>query len=89
MVPALLHDDKRQPRHLCTNYSYSASKAGVHMLSRHMAHHLCEDNVNVNTIAPGPFVSEMTKAAGTLALAQTLISTLTLTRTHQNPTLSV
>ena len=45
------------------NYSYSASKAGLHMLSRHLAHHLVGSHINVNTIAPGPFVSEMTKAA--------------------------
>ena len=44
------------------NFSYSASKAGVHMLARHMAHHLLVDNVNVNSIAPGPFESQMTKA---------------------------
>lgn len=47
---------------LDTNYSYSASKAGVHMLTRHLAHHLLKDNVTVNTIAPGPFESQMTKA---------------------------
>jgi NAD(P)-dependent dehydrogenase (short-subunit alcohol dehydrogenase family) len=41
------------------NYSYSASKAGVHMMARHMAHHLVEENININTIAPGPFESKM------------------------------
>lgn len=44
-----------------TNYSYSASKAAVHMLARHMAHHLLDEQINVNTIAPGPFESQMTK----------------------------
>lgn len=48
---------------LAENYCYSASKAGVHMLARHLAHHLTDSHVNVNTIAPGPFVSDMTKAA--------------------------
>ena len=43
------------------NYPYSAAKAGVHMLTRHMAHHLVKDNVNVNAIAPGLFPSKMTK----------------------------
>jgi NAD(P)-dependent dehydrogenase (short-subunit alcohol dehydrogenase family) len=43
------------------NYAYSASKAAVHMLSRHMAHHLAEDRITVNAIAPGPFPSKMTK----------------------------
>jgi NAD(P)-dependent dehydrogenase (short-subunit alcohol dehydrogenase family) len=41
------------------NYSYSASKAGIHMLARHMAHHLVKENITVNTIAPGPFESKM------------------------------
>ena len=42
------------------NYAYSASKAGVHMLTRHLAHHLVHDHVSVNAIAPGPFPSKMT-----------------------------
>jgi NAD(P)-dependent dehydrogenase (short-subunit alcohol dehydrogenase family) len=41
------------------NYSYSASKAGIHMLARHMAHHLARHNITVNSIAPGPFESKM------------------------------
>src|SRR2546423_5738013 len=42
------------------NYAYSASKAGVHMLTRHLAHHLVDQHVSVNAIAPGPFPSKMT-----------------------------
>ena len=41
------------------NYSYSASKAAVHMLGRHLAHHLVGEHVTVNSIAPGPFESKM------------------------------
>jgi len=41
------------------NYSYSASKAGIHMLARHMAHHMVKEHITVNTIAPGPFESKM------------------------------
>ncbi len=41
------------------NYSYSASKAGVHMMARHMAAHLVRDNITINSIAPGPFESKM------------------------------
>jgi NAD(P)-dependent dehydrogenase (short-subunit alcohol dehydrogenase family) len=42
------------------NYAYSASKAAVHMLTRHLAQRLAPDNVTVNAIAPGPFDSKMT-----------------------------
>ena len=41
------------------NYSYSASKAAVHMLTRHLARRLVEDHITVNAIAPGPFESKM------------------------------
>src|SRR5436305_950219 len=42
------------------NYSYSASKAAVHMLTRHLAKRLAAENITVNAIAPGPFESKMT-----------------------------
>jgi NAD(P)-dependent dehydrogenase (short-subunit alcohol dehydrogenase family) len=42
------------------NYSYSASKAAVHMLTRHLAKRLASEHVTVNAIAPGPFESKMT-----------------------------
>lgn len=41
------------------NYSYSASKAAVHMLTRHLAHDLAAEHITVNAIAPGPFESKM------------------------------
>lgn len=41
------------------NYSYSASKAGIQMLARHLAGHLVGRNLTVNSIAPGPFESKM------------------------------
>ena len=40
-------------------YSYSASKAAVHQLSRHLARHLGRKQITVNTIAPGPFEAKM------------------------------
>ena len=41
------------------NYSYSASKAAVHMLTRHLAKRLASESITVNAIAPGPFQSKM------------------------------
>src|SRR5262249_12827829 len=42
-------------------YAYSASKAGEHMLSQHLALRLAVDHITVNVIAPGPFDSRMTR----------------------------
>ncbi len=44
---------------LAENYSYSASKAAVHMLTRHLARRLAAEHITVNAIAPGPFQSKM------------------------------
>ncbi|MEH6592475.1 MAG: SDR family NAD(P)-dependent oxidoreductase [Halioglobus sp.] len=43
------------------NYSYSASKAAVIQLTRHLAGDLAPEGINVNGIAPGYFPSKMTK----------------------------
>ena len=48
-----------------STYSYSASKAAVHQLTRVLARELGPRHVTVNAIAPGPFPSKM--MAGTLA----------------------
>src|SRR3712207_7061428 len=42
-------------------YSYSASKAAVHQLTRHLAKKLAP-TITVNAIAPGPFESKMMAA---------------------------
>ncbi len=42
-------------------YSYSASKAAVHQLTRHLASRLAP-RVTVNAIAPGPFPSKMMRS---------------------------
>jgi NAD(P)-dependent dehydrogenase (short-subunit alcohol dehydrogenase family) len=41
-------------------YAYSASKAAVHQLTRHLGRFLAPDHVTVNAIAPGLFPSKMT-----------------------------
>ncbi|MGR6966919.1 SDR family oxidoreductase [Geodermatophilus sp. URMC 61] len=46
-------------------YSYSASKAGVHHLTRVLAKELGPKRITVNAVAPGPFESKM--MAATLA----------------------
>ena len=40
-------------------YSYPASKAAIHQLTRVLANRLAHRNINVNAIAPGPFQSKM------------------------------
>src|SRR5947209_11255788 len=44
-------------------YSYAASKAGLIHLTRRMAARLIGDHVVVSAIAPGPFKSDMNRAA--------------------------
>ncbi len=44
-------------------YPYAASKAGLIHLTRRMAARLIKDNIVVTAIAPGPFASDMNKAA--------------------------
>jgi len=46
-------------------FAYSASKAAVVMLSKHMASALGRKHITVNTICPGPFMSRMMR--GTIA----------------------
>jgi NAD(P)-dependent dehydrogenase (short-subunit alcohol dehydrogenase family) len=44
-------------------YSYQASKAAIQHLTRRMAARLIHDHINVTTIAPGAFGSDMNRAA--------------------------
>ena len=41
------------------NFPYGDSKAGVHMLARHLSSTLVGEHITVNAIAPGPFESKM------------------------------
>lgn len=45
------------------SYAYSASKAGIHQLTRHVAKRLAPEHITVNAIAPGVFPSRMTRFA--------------------------
>lgn len=56
-------DGLRIPR--TSNFSYSASKAAVHHMTRVLAAEVAAENININAIAPGPFQSKM--MAATLA----------------------
>ena len=46
---------------LLESYAYSASKAAVHHLTRHLGSRLAREHVTCNAIAPGLFESKMTK----------------------------
>lgn len=45
------------------SYSYQASKAAIHYLTRRMAVRLIKDNIVATSIAPGAFPSRMNRAA--------------------------
>jgi NAD(P)-dependent dehydrogenase (short-subunit alcohol dehydrogenase family) len=47
------------------NYSYGASKAAVHWMTKNFALKLCRRGITFNAIAPGPFESKMMEKAMT------------------------
>lgn len=63
---------------LLETYSYSASKAAVHQLTRHLARRLAP-RITVNAIAPGPFESKM-MAATLEAFGEQIAATAPLKR---------
>ncbi|WP_067488242.1 SDR family oxidoreductase [Actinomadura hibisca] len=60
-------------------YSYTASKAGIHQLTRVLAKELGPEGVTVNAIAPGPFESKM-MAATLDAFGEVIAGTVPLRR---------
>ena len=54
------------------NYSYSASKAGLIHLTRHLSVTLAPEQINVNSIAPGFFPTKMMAHADIDAIAKSI-----------------
>ena len=54
------------------NYSYSASKAGLIHLTKHLSTTLAQNQINVNSIAPGFFPTKMMAHADIDAMAQSI-----------------
>jgi NAD(P)-dependent dehydrogenase (short-subunit alcohol dehydrogenase family) len=52
-------DGSLPPRY--ETYAYSTTKAALHMLTRHLAYQLRDQNICVNAIAPGLFRTSMTE----------------------------
>ncbi|KAE9377903.1 short-chain dehydrogenase/reductase-like protein sdr [Stipitochalara longipes BDJ] len=60
-------------------FSYSASKAGLHQLSRVLANHLGKRNITSNALACGPFESKM-MAATLKTFGETIVAGIPLGR---------
>lgn len=58
------------------NYPYSATKAGLNHLTRHLGKALAPDNISVNAIAPGFFPTKMTGAVRGSEAEQVALSPL-------------
>jgi NAD(P)-dependent dehydrogenase (short-subunit alcohol dehydrogenase family) len=61
-------------------YAYSASKAAVHQLSKHLASQLAPSHLTVNVIAPGRYRSQMLENAIELEGAEEMLAPIPLKR---------
>lgn len=68
----------RVPEH--DTFAYSASKAAVHQLTRHLASRLAGEHVTVNAIAPGRFRSDMLEKAIAIEGEEALLAPIPLGR---------
>jgi NAD(P)-dependent dehydrogenase (short-subunit alcohol dehydrogenase family) len=57
-----------------TAYSYAASKAGLHHITRILSNELANRHITVNAIAPGPFDTEMMKEASENETARKIVA---------------
>lgn len=71
------------PKH--DTYAYSASKAAVHHLSRHLALALAPSHITVNVIAPGRFRSDILENAIELEGAEKLLAPIPLRKFAEGP----
>ena len=56
------------------SYSYAASKAGLHHITRIFANELADRYITVNAVAPGPFDTEMMKEAAQNETARKIVA---------------